>query len=81
MAGTKGFKKMTGPTPITEEWRAEKARLRAMKKEAATLEAALDRKKDELLDQGQMGTPHRYAVGRSPAKRLKNDRLQRWIRC
>ena len=41
----------SNPNPITEEeWRAEKARLRAMKKEKAALEAALDRKKDELLD-------------------------------
>jgi septal ring factor EnvC (AmiA/AmiB activator) len=37
------------PAP-EEEWRAEKAGLRVIKKEKAALKAALDRKKDELLD-------------------------------
>jgi transcription elongation GreA/GreB family factor len=41
---------MTDSSLLPEEWRAEKARLRVIKKEKAALEAALDRKKDELLD-------------------------------
>jgi len=36
--------------PAPEEYRAQKNRLRVIKKEKAALEAALDRKKDELLD-------------------------------
>jgi transcription elongation GreA/GreB family factor len=42
----------SNPTPLTpeEEWRAEIAELKAMRKEKAALKAELDRKKDELLD-------------------------------
>ena len=41
----------SNPIPLTpeEEWRAEKARLKALRKEAAALKVELDRKKDELL--------------------------------
>ena len=40
---------MNDSSLLPEEWRAQKARLKALRKEAATLKALLDQNKDELL--------------------------------